>query len=208
MTLAEIQAAVKAPKTKQAVLPKGRYDYRSLEDIVRAAKQVLAPAGLALIMEDAVEQVGARVYIKASARIVDGEGKTIAQASAYAREPETMATMSAPQITGSASSYARKYALGGLLALDNSLPDADELHAAPEPPVNPQALAAQEGRPGLRDAVRVQLTKDGIDPDRFAFYFDMCNFSELRAAMLEALADPARYKNAVAKFKAHQQRAE
>ena len=194
MTLAEIQAAVKAPKDKKANLPKGSYSYRSLEDVVQAAKEVLGPAGLALIMTDRIEVAGGRFYVIATARIVDGAGKIIAEADAMAREPDAMASMSAPQITGSASSYARKYAVAGLLALDNSLPDADELPQE-APPVNPQAL--QGVRPGLREAVAAQLASDGIDPDQFAFFFDMCKFSELRPAVLEALAMPNRYQNAV-----------
>jgi hypothetical protein len=119
-TLAEIQAAVKAPKGNFNSF--GKYKYRSAEDILEAVKPVINPHGFHVTIYDEIVLIGDRFYVKATAEISNGE---IAYTSvAYAREEEIVKGMSAPQVTGSASSYARKYALSGLLALDDTK-DAD-----------------------------------------------------------------------------------
>lgn len=100
----------------------GKYSYRSCEDIVEAVKPFLGD--LVLILEDDIVMVGDRTYVKASAIITDGEQQVMT--TAYAREPETKKGMDVAQITGSASSYARKYALNGLLAIDDTK-DADTM---------------------------------------------------------------------------------
>jgi hypothetical protein len=116
MKLSEIQAQLKVPKNNRNNF--GNYNYRSAEDIVEAVKKIINPSGLSLVITDEVLQVGNRIYIKATATI--GEWS----ATGWAREEETKKGMDASQITGSASSYARKYALNGLLAIDDTK-DAD-----------------------------------------------------------------------------------
>jgi hypothetical protein len=120
MTLAKIQAQVKAPKGQFNSF--GKYKYRSCEDIVEAVKPVINPLGFALTLSDEVLSIGSRVYVKATATISDG--KETYSATAFAREEETRKGMDGSQITGSASSYARKYALNGLFAIDDTK-DAD-----------------------------------------------------------------------------------
>jgi hypothetical protein len=120
MTLAKIQAQVKAPKGQFNSF--GKYKYRSCEDIVEAVKPVINPLGFALTLSDEVLSIGSRVYVKATATISDG--KETYSATAYAREEEQRKGMDGSQITGSASSYARKYALNGLFAIDDTK-DAD-----------------------------------------------------------------------------------
>ena len=117
MKLSEIQEALKVPKTRRNNF--GNYNYRSAEDIVDAVKKIINPAGLHLIISDEIVMVGTRIYVKATATI--GEWS----ATGWAREEEIKKGMDAAQITGSVSSYARKYALNGLLAIDDTKdPDA------------------------------------------------------------------------------------
>lgn len=120
MKLSQIQSEVKAPKGQFNSF--GKYHYRSCEDIVEAVKPILNKHGFALLLTDEVVEVGGRVYVKATATITDG--KEIYTATAFAREEETKKGMDASQITGTASSYARKYALNGLFAIDDTK-DAD-----------------------------------------------------------------------------------
>jgi hypothetical protein len=116
MKLSEIQAKIKAPKGQFNSF--GKYKYRSCEDIVEAVKPIINPLGFALILTDEVIEVGGRIYVKSTALLTDGVNHF--NAVGYAREEETKKGMDASQITGAASSYARKYALNGLFAIDDT----------------------------------------------------------------------------------------
>ncbi|MFZ9066241.1 MAG: ERF family protein [bacterium] len=106
----------------------GGYKYRSCEDIVEAVKPILAKHNASLIVSDEILQVGDRFYIKATAKILTASG-VIAEASAFAREPLSRKGMDEAQVTGASSSYARKNALNGLLAIDDTRdPDATHKH--------------------------------------------------------------------------------
>jgi hypothetical protein len=134
--LANIQQNLKAPKGQLNKF--GGYKYRNCEDILQAVKPLLGD--LVLNLSDSIEQVGERYYIRATACLTDGnETVTV---TAYAREEENKKGMDASQITGSASSYARKYALNGLLAIDDTK-DADS-QAPVEAPKKATAKACQE----------------------------------------------------------------
>lgn len=119
--LLKIQAELKVPKNRRNTF--GNYNYRSAEDIVEAAKPICHAEGFYIILTDEVVEVGSRIYVKATAKLLDGKG-THYEACGYAREAETKKGMDEAQITGSASSYARKYALNGLFAIDD-VQDAD-----------------------------------------------------------------------------------
>lgn len=122
--LVNIQGRLKAPKGQYNKF--GGYRYRSCEDILEAVKPLLQEFGCALYISDHIINLGDRFYIEATATIENGEGKTIT-ARGYAREEETKKGMDAAQITGSASSYARKYALNGLFCIDDTKdPDSNE----------------------------------------------------------------------------------
>lgn len=116
----------------QLVAPKGqfnsfgRYKYRSCEDILSAVKPLLDLEKCQLTLNDSVEYIGSRFYIKATATLTNANGESV-QTTAYAREEEEKKGMDASQITGTASSYARKYALNGLFCIDDT-PDADRLN--------------------------------------------------------------------------------
>jgi len=118
--LLKIQQNLKVPKANRNTF--GNYNYRSCEDIMEHAKPLCHAEGLILNLSDTVVEVGGRVYVKARAEI--GDGEKVIFADGWAREAETKKGMDEAQITGSASSYARKYALNGLFAIDDTK-DAD-----------------------------------------------------------------------------------
>lgn len=119
--LIKIQSELKAPKNQRNDF--GKYNYRSCEDILEAVKPLLLKHECSLTLSDEIEEVGGRVYVRATARIFSSGGGEMST-SAFAREADVQKGMSEPQITGSASSYARKYALNGLFCIDDTK-DAD-----------------------------------------------------------------------------------
>lgn len=118
--LSNIQEKLEAPKSQHNSF--GNYKYRSCEDILNALKPFLKDFSVTVLLSDELVMIGDRYYVKATATITDGT--TEISTTAYAREAEDKKGMDASQITGSASSYARKYALNGLFAIDDTK-DAD-----------------------------------------------------------------------------------
>lgn len=118
--LVEIQAELKAPKSQRNTF--GKYNYRSAEDILEAVKPLLKKHDAKIILSDKPILVGDWHYIEATAKFVCGDEVEVV--TAYAREPLNKKGMDESQITGTASSYARKYALNGLLLIDDTK-DAD-----------------------------------------------------------------------------------
>ena len=118
--LLAIQTKLKAPKGQYNSF--GKYSYRSAEDILEAVKPLNAEQGVLLTITDEIKEIGGRVYVVATATVSDGTDTL--QVSAFAREPENKKGMDESQITGATSSYARKYALNGLYAIDDNK-DAD-----------------------------------------------------------------------------------
>lgn len=128
--LAAIQAELKAPKDLSNNF--GGYRYRSAENILAAVKPLLAKHGLTINLTDTIMQIGDRFYLKAKAEISNGNVATFSEA--YAREPLAKKGMDESQVTGSASSYARKYALCGLFGIDDSSADPDNPENHPDNP--------------------------------------------------------------------------
>lgn len=120
--LMNIQQELKAPKGQFNKF--GGYKYRSCEDILEAVKPLLAKHKTTLVISDELENIGERYYIKATAKLINVEATESIENTAYAREEETKKGMDGSQITGTASSYARKYALNGLFDIDDTK-DAD-----------------------------------------------------------------------------------
>lgn len=130
--LAKVQEELKAPKSQYNSF--GKYSYRSCEDILEAVKPLLKETKATITLEDKLEYIGERYYIKAIAKFIDIEKPMLEDDeisvinqiinTAYAREEEVKKGMDGSQITGTASSYARKYALNGLLLIDDTK-DAD-----------------------------------------------------------------------------------
>lgn len=135
-----IQSSLKAPKGQTNKF--GGYAYRSAEDILTAVKPLLAEWECTLVITDDVVEVGGRIYVKATAFLADPEGEYTVQACGFAREAETRKGMDDSQITGSASSYARKYALNGLFAIDDTK-DADATNDHGKKPLTPTKNKSQ-----------------------------------------------------------------
>lgn len=114
--LSAIQSELKAPKGQRNNF--GKYNYRSCEDILEAVKPLLSKHGLSLTLADNIDCVLDRVYVQAVATLTDGE--EVVETTAFAREEETKKGMDGAQVTGAASSYARKYALNGLFCIDDT----------------------------------------------------------------------------------------
>ena len=116
------QAELKAPKNQYNSF--GKYNYRSCEDILEAAKPINKKYGLVLLLTDKPVCIGQRYYIEATVRLYDIESEQFIEATASARESDTKKGMDDSLVTGTASSYARKYALNGLYNIDDTK-DAD-----------------------------------------------------------------------------------
>ena len=113
-----IQSALKAPKTQENKF--GGYKYRKAEDILESVKPLLNANGCTLTCTDELTLIGERYYIKATATITSVEDGSSVSTTAYAREEQTKKGMDESQVTGASSSYARKYALNGLLCIDDT----------------------------------------------------------------------------------------
>ncbi|HAD32196.1 MAG TPA: hypothetical protein DCE77_11525 [Methylophaga sp.] len=164
MSMSKIQAELKAPKGQFNSF--GKYKYRSCEDIVEAVKPILAKHEYYLSMSDDVVGVGDRVYIKATCRVMQGD-KVIAESTALAREAETKKGMDDSQITGTASSYARKYALNGLFAIDDTKDaDTDEHKTHVDTAPKPAVVTADQAKE-LKDRIHETST----DTARFLQHF-------------------------------------
>ena len=139
-----IQARLKAPKDQYNSF--GKYKYRNVESIYEAVKPLLSAVKATLTVSDVIEEVSGRFYIMSTATLTDCEnpGDRV-QAVAYAREAQDKKGMDDSQVTGSTSSYARKYALGGLLCIDSGEADADSWNAGsgqPKDREKPKAKSA------------------------------------------------------------------
>lgn len=142
--LLAIQQELKAPKNQRNSF--GGYNYRSCEDILEGVKPLLKQYGCTLTINDEVFQIGQRYYIRAEAKLTDVKTGENYSNSAYAREEEVKKGMDAAQITGAASSYARKYALNGLFSIDDTKdPNTDEY--AKKTGAEPKKAAEQKTDP-------------------------------------------------------------
>lgn len=149
MTLLEIQVELKAPKSQYNKF--GGYKYRSTEDILQAVKPLLKKYGDSLDLSDEPVLIGDWHYIKATAAFKDKDGNNTV-VTGYAREAANKKGMDDSQITGTASSYARKYALNGLFLIDDTKDaDTDEYHQ--------QQQSRPHGTPNKRPAPKKQMTQ-------------------------------------------------
>lgn len=155
-----VQEHLNAPKSKYNRF--GKYYYRSCEDILMGAKPLLAENGMVLTITDEIVEIGNRIYVKACARLTDTESGEAYETTAYARECESKAGMDSAQITGAASSYARKYALNGLFCIDDTR-DPDTMDNSKEGAQN-----AQNGN--TLDAVLAQVNAAKTREEAVAIY--------------------------------------
>lgn len=145
--LSKVQSELKAPKGQYNSF--GKYKYRSCEDILEAVKPLNAKHGVVLTVGDEVVEISNRFYVKATATLVDIESGEKVTNTALAREDDAKKGMDGSQITGTASSYARKYCLNGLYCIDDTKDaDTDEYRAQ-------QERKPQESKPQERQYVKV-----------------------------------------------------
>lgn len=143
MSLQFIQTKLNAPKDQYNSF--GKYNYRSLEGILKAVKPLLEEFKYSLVISDKMIEVGGRVYVEATATLKGDNGEIVAQNTACAREAETKKGMDDSQITGSTSSYARKYCLNGLFAIDDTKDaDATNTHGKENVSTNQEPWKNQE----------------------------------------------------------------
>lgn len=129
--LIDIQSELKAPKNQYNNF--GKYSYRSAEDILEAVKPILKKNNCSLVISDDIVNIGDRFYVKAISTLSNSSGESVS-VFAFAREEESKKGMDGAQVTGSASSYARKYALNGLFCIDDTKDsDATNQHGKEEP---------------------------------------------------------------------------
>ena len=189
--LLTVQTKLKAPKNRRNSF--GNYSYRSCEDILEAVKPLLAEVKAYIKLTDMIQQIGDRYYVNATAWFVDCEDEGgMISADAYAREPEDKKGMDAAQITGTASSYARKYALNALLLIDDAKdPDTDEYKveqeakaakATPKPKRKTDS-AVMDGflNDGQLKALEMLLERAGVAVDKFNQIYGLTILSELPA---------------------------
>lgn len=150
--LADIQAEMKVGKNQRNTF--GKYNYRSAEDILEAAKKVCNPRGFAVVCSDELKLIGDRYYIEATASIFNKETDQYFQATGLAREEESKKGMDGSQVTGASSSYARKYAMNGLFAIDDTK-DSDG--------TNDHGKVSEPSEPKPKTVQLKPLTKDKLE---------------------------------------------
>jgi hypothetical protein len=178
--LIKIQAELKAPKSQFNKF--GGYNYRNCEDILEAVKPLCAKHEIVPLLSDEVVMIGDRFYIKATAKVTDGKDEIAT--TAFARESKDKKGMDESQITGSASSYARKYALNGLFCIDDTK-DADFMD-------NSQGTKQQQPKPqptkekhvkGYDEFLKIQKEKN-VPPVEIT-KFVAAEFKKPRVGMLD-----------------------
>lgn len=157
--LLTVQNELKAPKDKRNNF--GGYNYRSCEGILEAVKPLLQAQGLMLTIKDEAVNIGDRYYVKATVLLDDISSNGEIAVTALAREEEAKKGMDASQITGTASSYARKYALNGLFLIDDTKDaDTDEFHRTTQENGQKTNVATQPNQP---PAKKIALTQKIVD---------------------------------------------
>jgi len=169
-----IQQELKVPKSQTNAF--GKYKYRSLEDILESLKPIMAKHKCFLIINDEITLIGDRYYVKATATLHNDDGQTIV-CSALAREDNDKKGMDLSQLTGATSSYARKYALNGLFAIDDTK-DADatnEHGSMPQQPIQPPRKINQiEG-----ENIMELIEQTGSDLDKLCNNYKVQTISDL-----------------------------
>lgn len=159
--LMQIQTKIKAPKNLYNSF--GKYKYRNAEGICESVKPFLEETNCSLILSDEIVNVGDRYYIKATATLYDNETQKSISASAFARESFEKKGQDESQITGTASSYARKYALNGLFLLDDTKDaDSDEHHEEAEAKAK-RAKEEEAHDKAVEDISKMKISKIKVD---------------------------------------------
>ena len=180
-----VQTELKAPKNRYNSY--GEYHYRSCEDILEAVKPLLNAVKAGLFIEDEVVEVGGRIYVSAIVRFIDLEKADASiTVRGFAREALERKKLDVSQITGTASSYARKYALNGLFLIDDVKdPDTDEFRAETEKKSDASVL---DNYVTAEQCVKLEmlLKKADVTADKFCEAYKITIISELPATMFDS----------------------
>lgn len=166
--LVSIQNELKVPKTQFNEF--GKYAYRSCEDILEAVKPLCKKYKAVLVLKDEIQNIGDRYYVTAIAELIDiekPEDRIVAKA--HAREEESKKGMDGSQITGASSSYARKYALGGLFNIDDNK-DSDTTNKGEDRP-SKQSKQPEQSKPLMTQTQRNAFKALNIDIEKVAKYY-------------------------------------
>lgn len=206
--LSGIQAKLKAPKDKENTF--GKYKYRNTESILRAFKEV-QPEDVSLTMSDNIEFIGSRLFLVATVKLHHA-GTVIAEAQGAAMHAMEKKGMDDAQITGACSSYARKYALCGLFAIDDSADDPDgkdNRHNDTDDgrkathEQNPRNAAPKDGKPPVRDPVTIAASLvEAIDKATTQDGMELMNADGTKFAMAWQWLEDEDHKQQAAKVKA------
>jgi len=191
-TLLKIQQELKAPKSQTNSF--GGYKYRSCEDILEAVKPILAKLNATITLSDDLILVGERYYVKATATLTDKEGSI--SVSALAREEDTKKGMDQSQITGSCSSYARKYALNGLFAIDDTK-DSDFTNKGdnePKKETKTSQVLPDTSDLSVTESQLNELKGYGIKVEDVCTYYKV-SITELKFNQVEAILNKKRKQN-------------
>ena len=175
--LMRIQTKIKAPKNLYNSF--GKYKYRNAESICEAVKPFLAEENCILLLSDESVAVGDRIYVKATATIKDCNSDTEISVSAFARESLEKKGMDESQITGTASSYARKYALNGLFLLDDAKDADEEMKAAEEFDKQVEEVGNMKIAKMKVDAIKKKCAEDGIAEEKVLTLYKLKKFEDM-----------------------------
>lgn len=184
----KITSELVAPKNRKNTF--GGYNYRSCEDILEAVKPLLKKYECNLLLSDEVVCIGNANYIKATAMLVNKEGQSV-QATGLAREETNKKGMDSPQMTGTASSYARKYALNGLFCIDDTK-DADTNEYRTENDARAKQAQQQKAQPTAQpQSSKKQLTLEQVKANEEQFILWLYNAYQINPNMsaMEKIAE-------------------
>lgn len=193
--LMRIQTEIKAPKN---LLNKfGGYRYRNAEGICEAVKPYLQKEKCALVLRDEIIAVGDRIYVKAIATLLDCETDETFEATAYARESLAKKGMDDSQITGTASSYARKYALNGLLLLDDTKDeDSEECKTYKEEKAKAEEDAKKTEEVGnmkiaevKQNILRQKCAEEGVDVAKLLKLYEITDVAKITEKIFRDMRD-------------------
>ena len=177
-----IQSRLNAPKNQYNSF--GKYAYRSCESILEAVKPLLKEYGAEVVLTDEIVQVSDRIYVKATAIFTCGDDEVIT--TAFAREPDSKKGMDESQITGTASSYARKYALNGLFLIDdNKDADTDEHHSERENRSRKQMQTQDDPKVGAQQVEQLTAfaSEVGVEIDTICDTFRIGTLQDMTMSM-------------------------
>jgi len=183
--LAKVQLELNAPKTRFNSF--GKYSYRSCEDILEAVKPILAQNGLMLLISDEVVFVEGRYYIQSTVTVYNIDDGMKQSVKAFAREPEIKKGMDDSQITGTASSYARKYALNGMFCIDDTK-DADTFETCEKTVSKSKENAISKSKESTFDRKKaIKYLQDNMSESEMSNFLKTCKISDIKYIKTEIL---------------------